>query len=439
MAISLSFRHIFFFFLFLAAGSAHGGDPRWEEVYSRQCGALENLWERKPRLLILFSATPGMGKSSLSLHLEKELKALRVSADDARALLRELYGDPSLKDGEMRLEEYLYYALDRLDKESDNHLVILDRSIDGVEEESLQLAEALGYDTFVIRLQCQRSTVERRIRGREREPSLHLSRLDRWFEQYERFPEELIDLSFSVEEEWGELDLKSLEEVVEKKLKSVPATERDLPHTAPEMVGKLYSCLSLLLPILQERGIAHFAFCGTALGAVRHGGIIPWDDDIDLAFYESDIGKLLQAEEALNGAGLALYPANGYFKVMTIGGEPILKEGDPGNCYPWSYPFIDLFPMKEVEGVVHYSSERLRKGLPKEYFTIDQLMGPLPSAPFGPLALPLPHSIEEHLDRVYGSDWPAVAYAQLIHRLEKKVKKVKVRIEDYSPAEYLLP
>jgi LPS biosynthesis protein len=40
--------------------------------------------------------------------------------------------------------------------------------------------------------------------------------------------------------------------------------------------------------LCRKNNIPFFALCGTAIGALRHGGFIPWDDDIDVAFMRND-------------------------------------------------------------------------------------------------------------------------------------------------------
>ncbi len=52
--------------------------------------------------------------------------------------------------------------------------------------------------------------------------------------------------------------------------------------------------LSELLRVCKKNDIKVFAYAGTLLGAVRHHGFIPWDDDIDVCLERKEYEKLLK-------------------------------------------------------------------------------------------------------------------------------------------------
>jgi lipopolysaccharide cholinephosphotransferase len=51
--------------------------------------------------------------------------------------------------------------------------------------------------------------------------------------------------------------------------------------------------LSALDRFCREKGIQYFIIDGTLLGAVRHKGYIPWDDDIDVGLVRSEYNRLM--------------------------------------------------------------------------------------------------------------------------------------------------
>ena len=49
-----------------------------------------------------------------------------------------------------------------------------------------------------------------------------------------------------------------------------------------------------VLDFFEQYHITYFTSGGTTLGAVRHEGFIPWDDDIDLYIPRADYNRMLQ-------------------------------------------------------------------------------------------------------------------------------------------------
>ena len=55
--------------------------------------------------------------------------------------------------------------------------------------------------------------------------------------------------------------------------------------------------LSDIATICTKYNIKWYADCGTLLGAVRHGGFIPWDDDLDICMFREDYIRFLSVAE----------------------------------------------------------------------------------------------------------------------------------------------
>ena len=86
----------------------------------------------------------------------------------------------------------------------------------------------------------------------------------------------------------------------------------------------------------KENGINYFLDCGTLLGAARHSGYIPWDDDIDIGMLRDDYNKFLKLFNKENSRyqlkaveidDKFLYPMGKILDTNTILYEPNKENG----------------------------------------------------------------------------------------------------------------
>lgn len=143
-----------------------------------------------------------------------------------------------------------------------------------------------------------------------------------------------------------------------------------------ELKKHLLQMLIALDEFCENNGIRYYLSGGTLLGAVRHQGFIPWDDDIDVNIPRPDCyklqelcnGKIGRYELIAPGAD-SLYPAN-HWKLYDP--EIVVENSYKGTSSKMVYhpAFIDIFPIEglpstEKETKKHYMDMELGKRMIK--------------------------------------------------------------------------
>lgn len=120
-------------------------------------------------------------------------------------------------------------------------------------------------------------------------------------------------------------------------------------------------------------GYSYFACSGTAIGAVRHHGFIPWDDDIDVYMPREDYDRLMANRQVLNGSNYAIKTLgdDGYIyafaKFYDVNTTLVELKRFP-TCVIGVY--IDIFPLDEVSGT--FTEIQRKKNLYDKYYTAFQ-------------------------------------------------------------------
>lgn len=214
---------------------------------------------------------------------------------------------------------------------------------------------------------------------------------------------------------------------------SAEKTPNGVPiFTEPATVLGLYQTMKDVHDVLTYYGIPYRVDCGTLLGAIRHQGIIPWDDDLDVCIDIKDVDKILALAPIFNELGYEV--SKFYFSVLRV-----KRKNQESSC-------VD-FLLTEQRGDKIYFARTLasyvyrvfkgdyglfgyRNG--EEIFITEDELYPLQPYKFGDFIVMGPKSPMNYLNGMYGNDCLTTAYQWHAHRdgVLQGIKKVKMTLSD---------
>jgi len=208
---------------------------------------------------------------------------------------------------------------------------------------------------------------------------------------------------------------------------------RELVFTDEKTVLRIYSLGRVISRVFKEVGLTFWTSSGTTLGIVRHKGLIPWDDDLDICVKEEDEPLLKNVGDMLEANGLCLVKNQSYsWRIFHQWDSEPISSALLGKGH--RFPFCDIFVMRLHRGVWEVRDEEGRNAWPDETYSVEQVDLAEPRL-FGDYLLPCPHQPEEYLDRNYGAKWSVQGATQwLSHDTGGLFQPSCFSIENFSPA-----
>lgn len=128
---------------------------------------------------------------------------------------------------------------------------------------------------------------------------------------------------------------------------------------------RMLEMMTWLDDVCRRHRIPYWLGSGTLLGAVRHGGFIPWDDDVDIEFRREDYPRLLQVlTQETAGTDYALQTHDtdpGYFFTyakLRDRCSRLQEQTGYDRIFTYQGIYLDLFVLEPMTKPLHWLSNR---------------------------------------------------------------------------------
>lgn len=145
--------------------------------------------------------------------------------------------------------------------------------------------------------------------------------------------------------------MKSYKELLNERANNGTVLRQLSPEEAQGLKAILLKIYQDLAKVCEEHGLTLMLCGGSCLGAVRHQGFIPWDDDLDMIMPRKDYERLKQLllDGAMGGQYEFLFPAKGHdslcmFMKIYRRGTKCVEMGNEYTDFPKGIS-VDIFPL----------------------------------------------------------------------------------------------
>lgn len=181
-----------------------------------------------------------------------------------------------------------------------------------------------------------------------------------------------------------------------------PQDIKDIPFfkfTSSERMLGNYQLMKDVHELFEQAGIIYWIECGTLLGAVRHQGIIPWDNDLDIEIDISQEANFLQLRDSLKKLGYSVLDMPYGYVVFS------------------HYAGLDILITEEIDGRIMLQRPEVknwwgRRGIHQIHFLVEEVH-PRKLYKFGEMKVYGPNNPYPFLFANYGSDCLTMAFYQV--------------------------
>ena len=178
--------------------------------------------------------------------------------------------------------------------------------------------------------------------------------------------------------------------------------------TSELVVRRIYLLGRIISRIFKDNNLPYWVTGGTLLGCVRHKGLIPWDDDIDISVMETHEQNLVQMKDVLENNQLLL--TNTFFgyrihhKTESI---PLSETSHHG------LPFCDVTIMRHniKKGKIELKHQSARDLWEKEFYLPEEVEL-FQEMIYGDFTFSAPMDPLPYLFRYYGDDVLKTGWSQ---------------------------